>query len=337
LYGGVAFLLCVAGAVFLGGLIRVLCLEPGPIAVVDTFEKDLGKTWNDHFLEATFQISNGGSAPLDISILSRSCMCVQATLDRPVVDPGQKALLALMIDASEKEGKVDVNVTVHTNQRKQPDLVFHTQAETYSAFIPSLNAVNFRDVCSNQLPSRRRISLRLADEERDRGQEVFRPPTTSASYFSAAIVRSEQGNMVLEIVLGKESALGILQESVVLETVSGYHRTITVYAHVTGDISVVPETLFLEGLARGENTSRSCSIGNLNDGDTVQVVGVDGFSPSVLGLTLAGSGTTRSLVANVNVPMDCPGSLRGRAKLRVVKHTNETTDLEIPIIMSIAK
>lgn len=311
-------------------------MKDGPRAVVDSSEKNVGKVWNDRDVKVGFQIGNCGGSPLSLSIGSRSCICVRAALGQNVLPPGESTTLGVLIDPRDREGRVDASVIVHTNQIPQSDLSFHVAAEAHSVFVPSLSSVNFRQLDRKQLPFKRRVSLFLSEEERQSGPRAFKLPATSVAFLAVA-VQSVHDNVFLEITLGKDSPLGILQERVYLETVSGYRREITVYAHVTGEFAVTPEVLFVQNVRRGETVSKSLSISCLSKDDEIKITSVEGVTPKLLNFLLTGSGVTRSLAANITLPSDCPDNIRGRARLSVTSPSNQRADIEIPVMICLSK
>lgn len=102
---------------------------------IDFPEKDfdLGKVEEGVELRHTFKISNLGSKLLLIKSAFSTCGCTVPHLKKKEIKPGETVDLEVMMDTSMKQGKVDKQIEIHSNDPTNPVATLHIKADVKGA------------------------------------------------------------------------------------------------------------------------------------------------------------------------------------------------------------
>ena len=108
-------------------LILAACSPGGAQISLETEKFDFGGVPNGGVVYREISIENTGTSDLEISSISTSCGCIEATLEPTVISPGNKGVLTLRFDAGfhgpDVTGDVVREVYLDTNDNSQPQAV----------------------------------------------------------------------------------------------------------------------------------------------------------------------------------------------------------------------
>ena len=130
---------------------QMLVIEPGVV--------DLGSVRQNQTLDATAKVVNRTATAVDILIVSKSCSCTDAEVDRKHLEPNEAAVLSLGWRTGSKRGPVSDRVTIiartvggvprqlsadfHLKANVQPDVIVEPAAVTIVAGKRSRHEVRF--------------------------------------------------------------------------------------------------------------------------------------------------------------------------------------------------
>lgn len=92
-----------------------------PVLQLDRSEIDLGQLIRGQTGQATFVLSNGGSAPLEILEVEPGCRCTVVDFDR-IIAPGGSGALVASLETDDLHGKQARWVKVRTNDPMNPEV-----------------------------------------------------------------------------------------------------------------------------------------------------------------------------------------------------------------------
>ena len=84
---------------------------------------DAGTLARDSRHDETIAVRNVGRGPLIISRIIASCPCLEATVDRTTLQPGQTAEIALTVLTRHKRGRVTEALAIVSNDPASPTLL----------------------------------------------------------------------------------------------------------------------------------------------------------------------------------------------------------------------
>lgn len=117
--------LVVVGAVLLGvGAWVWLGSRGAPRIVVTPASYDFGQVPPDRVSEASFTVTNAGTAPLIIESITTSCGCTQASISSQTIPPGESAQLDVTFDPlvhPDATGPMFRVVYLASNDPEQPE------------------------------------------------------------------------------------------------------------------------------------------------------------------------------------------------------------------------
>lgn len=103
-------------SVSIGGILHAgLVLDQDPLKLFPKPE--------DTEIEGEFTFTNKGDKPVRITGLESSCSCLEATLDKPVYEPGEKGKGRARFRVSSFTGKQEKVLHIHTDDPTSPDTV----------------------------------------------------------------------------------------------------------------------------------------------------------------------------------------------------------------------
>jgi predicted double-glycine peptidase len=102
---------------------------PFPRLFSDVLKYDWGVIKKDGTLYYDFMIWNLGEEILEIKNTHASCNCTSFTMDKKMIESGDKAVLSCRIDTEGKYEKDDVGITVESNNQETPLINFKITGE----------------------------------------------------------------------------------------------------------------------------------------------------------------------------------------------------------------
>jgi len=94
--------------------------KPAPKLRLATNQFNFGMVKEGEIVKTKIDISNIGTAILDIRDVKSSCGCTAALLNKKQLNPGEKGSLAIEFDTSDRNGKLTRTVTLYSNDPVQP-------------------------------------------------------------------------------------------------------------------------------------------------------------------------------------------------------------------------
>lgn len=80
---------------------------------------DLGKIKEGEKIAHTYEFTNSGNAPLQISYANASCGCTVPTWPKNAIKPGGKGQITVEFNSKNKEGKLLKNVSIYANTKPE--------------------------------------------------------------------------------------------------------------------------------------------------------------------------------------------------------------------------
>ncbi len=80
---------------------------------------DLGKIKEGEKISHTYNFTNTGNAPLQISYANASCGCTVPTWPKNAIKPGGKGQITVVFNSKNKEGKLLKNVSIYANTKPE--------------------------------------------------------------------------------------------------------------------------------------------------------------------------------------------------------------------------
>jgi hypothetical protein len=90
---------------------------------------DFGAVKEGDVVNYTFKFKNTGKGILQVNNVSTSCSCTVASISSKKVEPGMEGTLRVEIDTKNREGKMNRNITIQSNDPKEPNKLLIILAE----------------------------------------------------------------------------------------------------------------------------------------------------------------------------------------------------------------
>jgi hypothetical protein len=74
-----------------------------------------------HVVDYTFKFKNTGKGILEVKDVSTSCGCTVAMISSKKLEPGKEGTLRVELDTKDREGKMNRNITIQSNDPKEPN------------------------------------------------------------------------------------------------------------------------------------------------------------------------------------------------------------------------
>jgi hypothetical protein len=91
-----------------------------PVLSFSESDHDFGKVKEGEVVDYTFKFKNAGKGVLDIKNVSTSCGCTVALISSKTLKPGDEGTLRVELDTKGREGKMNRNITIQSNDPKEP-------------------------------------------------------------------------------------------------------------------------------------------------------------------------------------------------------------------------
>jgi|CZKP01.1.fsa_nt_gi hypothetical protein len=82
---------------------------------------DFGTVKEGQVVEYTFKFKNSGQGVLEVKNVSTSCGCTVASISSKTLKPGEEGTLRVELDTKDREGKMNRNITIQSNDPKEPN------------------------------------------------------------------------------------------------------------------------------------------------------------------------------------------------------------------------
>ena len=107
-----------------GNVLEVSEVKDGPIPPLLYFSEtqhDFGVVKEGQIVDYTFKFKNTGKGVLNIKNVSTSCGCTVALISSKKLEPGEEGTLRVELDTKDREGKFSRNITIQSNDPKEPN------------------------------------------------------------------------------------------------------------------------------------------------------------------------------------------------------------------------
>ncbi|RPI75481.1 MAG: DUF1573 domain-containing protein [Ignavibacteriales bacterium] len=92
----------------------------GPLLKVQETQYNFGQVSEGKVVDHVFSFSNDGNDKLTIKEVKTSCGCTAALLSKKELGPGEKGELKVELDTANRSGKMTRNITIISNDPKEP-------------------------------------------------------------------------------------------------------------------------------------------------------------------------------------------------------------------------
>jgi hypothetical protein len=94
-----------------------------PILTFNESQHDFGTVKEGQVVDYTFKFKNSGKGLLEVKKISTSCGCTVALISSKIIKPGEEGTLRVEFDTKKLEGKINRNITIQSNDPKEPNKV----------------------------------------------------------------------------------------------------------------------------------------------------------------------------------------------------------------------
>jgi uncharacterized cupredoxin-like copper-binding protein len=91
-----------------------------PILSFIESQHDFGIVKEGQVVNYTFKFKNAGKGVLEVKNVSTSCGCTVALISSKTLKPGEEGTLRVELDTKDHEGKMNRNITIQSNDPKEP-------------------------------------------------------------------------------------------------------------------------------------------------------------------------------------------------------------------------
>jgi uncharacterized cupredoxin-like copper-binding protein len=84
-------------------------------------QHDFGIVKEGQVVDYTFKFKNTGKGMLEVKNVSTSCGCTVALISSKKLEPGKNGTLRVELDTKNREGKLNRNITIQSNDPKEPN------------------------------------------------------------------------------------------------------------------------------------------------------------------------------------------------------------------------
>jgi uncharacterized cupredoxin-like copper-binding protein len=86
-------------------------------------QHDFGNVKEGQVVDYTFKFKNTGKGVLEVKNVSTSCGCTVALISSKILEPGKEGTLRVELDTKNREGQLNRNITIQSNDPKEPNKV----------------------------------------------------------------------------------------------------------------------------------------------------------------------------------------------------------------------
>jgi uncharacterized cupredoxin-like copper-binding protein len=84
-------------------------------------QHDFGTVKEGQVVDYTFKFKNTGKGVLEVKNVSTSCVCTVALISSKILEPGKEGTLRVELDTKNREGKLNRNITIQSNDPQEPN------------------------------------------------------------------------------------------------------------------------------------------------------------------------------------------------------------------------
>lgn len=95
--------------------------QDGPSLVMPETQHNFGKVIEGKVVDHVFTFTNEGNKKLTIKDVKTSCGCTAALLSKNELEPGEKGELKVELNTANRSGRMTRNITIISNDPKQPE------------------------------------------------------------------------------------------------------------------------------------------------------------------------------------------------------------------------
>jgi uncharacterized cupredoxin-like copper-binding protein len=92
-----------------------------PLLSFSESQHDFGKVKEGKVVDYTFKFKNSGKGVLEVNNVSTSCGCTVASISSKILKPGEEGTLLVELDTKGREGRMNRNITIQSNDPKEPN------------------------------------------------------------------------------------------------------------------------------------------------------------------------------------------------------------------------
>jgi hypothetical protein len=92
-----------------------------PLLSFSESQHDFGVVKEGQVVDYTFKFKNSGKGILEVKNVSTSCGCTVAMISSKILKPGEEGTLRVELDTKDREGKMNRNITIQSNDPKEPN------------------------------------------------------------------------------------------------------------------------------------------------------------------------------------------------------------------------
>ena len=125
-----------------------LCLAqaPAPAISFDNTHYDFGNISQDEVVSHRYQVTNKGSAPLQIKEIRPSCGCSYTVLGRRLLPPGESTFIEVQFDPTGMIGTIHKSLDVISDDPSNPSSLLTFEASVTREIMPSTTIVFFNEL-----------------------------------------------------------------------------------------------------------------------------------------------------------------------------------------------
>ncbi len=105
-------------------------ITKAPVLVATNYALDFGRVRQGTKSELTITLQNKGKQPLTIREVQPNCTCVTTSLDKKLLQPGEVAMMNILLDTKGRTGTQNKSITIYSTDPRNP-----VQRITMSGFI----------------------------------------------------------------------------------------------------------------------------------------------------------------------------------------------------------
>jgi len=246
--------------------------EPAPRISFSRTDHDFGSILDTAKKTTTFEFTNTGKSPLEISDVRSSCGCTVPELPKTIYAPGETGTLTVVFDPENRHGPQHRAVRVATNDPANQLAQLHIRAHVKPAIEISPRAAQFGSVKPGSTQA-----VMIDVVTRVEGVRVHSPSVGYGEGFTVEMVRNGEQVEIdgeparrssLMVTLSDKAPLGRVSGRIMLRVIdqNGEQgiRSIPVTGQVIGDLRVAPTRVNIGFVSPGETYDRRMRIASVS-------------------------------------------------------------------------
>jgi len=250
-----------------------------PKLVLSQEHWDFGTILHPQKAELTLELTNAGTAELRITDIKSSCSCTVAQPDKRVLAPGESTSLKIVYDSKNKQGKVQAQVVLHSNDPANPQQTFEVTGVVQRVVeVTPLHGLMFRVLDPDQ-PRWQEVTL--VNTQPDPMQP--RLGTLTSPQFSAELKEIEPGRKyVVRIGIRPPIRQRVLSDTLVVTTGLAAEPEIPIKIRLmrVDRIMLSPAAVYVK-FTEQRPVSRTVTLEYFGDDPQFAVTGVDCPDPKI--------------------------------------------------------